>query len=209
MITWKDLGPDKPIISSRAVGWTLRALVKVYQVTGDERLLDKAAGIVDAVKTYRGQDPSPLTGITYHYMARNIYGGDKHNMTLDFELPWHLAVGMYGLAIYARETADPTIPPIIDEMAHYIVNYCIREGVVVDALACDNHDDYNPKVKNDGVNTWLPSALAIAWRVHPDPAYYTWAKTIIDQNDHDFLDAENFYHWYHEIGELIDEQEAP
>lgn len=204
MNTWKDLASNKPILNARSEGWTLRALMKVYAVTGDVRYLHKAEDIVLQIKIYRGQASSPTNGIVYHYLARNKYGGDKHGMTEEFEQPWQVAVGIYGLALYGRDSGDASVDPIISELSSYLIDYCMFNDVFVDALACDNHIDLNPKSKNDGVNTWIASALAIAYRSNPNPVFYQKAKLILDQNTSAFLDADNFYHWYHDVGTLVD-----
>ena len=182
MLTWHGLAPDAPIISARGVGWPLRALMKIYAVTGDQRILGKATDVVDNIEQSYGQTASPVTGITYHYVARNIYAHDKHAMTEDFELPWQVATTLYGLMLYARDTGDDTLTPMVDDIADYLVTYCIQDGVFVDALACDNHLDFNPKDDNTGVNLWLSSALAIVYRSTGDPSHYQWSKALFDQN---------------------------
>ena len=205
MLTWKNYSPSDPILSARAAGWTLRALMKVHAVTGDPAVLAKAQGLVTQIKLHYGQDPSPVTGKEYHYVARNIYSLDQHNMTADFDMPWQIAVTMHGLALYLRDTGDASVEPIIIDLADYLVDYCIQGGIFVDALACDDHLDFNPKDKNDGVNTWIPSALAIAYRLSGKQKHLDKAKMVYDQNDHDFLNAVNFYHWYHPIGEVLEQ----
>lgn len=203
MLTWKLLTATQDLHSSRYIGWTLRALMKIRSCTGDSRLLDRAQKIVSNVKTYYGNKKSPVTGITYHYLARQIYGGGSHNMTKDYDLPWQIAVGIYGLGLYYRETGDQTVVKVIGDVAGYIADYCVQNGVVVDALACDNHLDFNAKPSNNGVNTWIPSALAIAYRLTGNQKLWNLCKLIYEQNDTGFASADEYYHWYHSAAELL------
>jgi len=154
------------------------------------------------VHKFRGQGSPGENGNVYHYLARNIYGGGTHGMTEDYDLPWQIAAGMYGIALYYRETKDPTVPPVLDELARYIAEYGVVDGVVVDALACDNHEDYNPKNKNDGVNAWIPSALSVAYRLTGDPDVLALAEALFEENDHDFLKSPS-YSWFHTVGEVL------
>lgn len=209
MKTWKIIDPSKPLGSSRAIGWSLRALTKIHQVTGDPALLDKARDLVAIVHEFRGQDPSPKTGIPYHYLARTIYGGGSHGMTEDYDLPWQIAVGIYGLSLYHRETQDESVPPVIAELSRYILDYCVVDGVIVEALACDDHTDFNAKSQNDGVNTWIPSALAIAWRATGDDELLDLASDIFYFNDGGFLDDNPTYPWLHTIAEVLEGGEQP
>lgn len=203
MKTWHIINPNQPIVSSRAIGWSLRTLMKLYQVTGDPVLLQKARDLVQIVHTFRGQTPSPKTGIVYHYVARQIYGGGTHGMTEDYDLPWQMAVALYGLGLYYHETKDPTVPEVIHDVARYITDYCVDQNIVVDALACDDHTDFNPKWSNDGVNAWIPSALGMAYRMVPDVVILDLGKHLFEWNKSTFLNS-GYYSWLHTIGEVVE-----
>lgn len=202
MKTWHIINPNKAIVSSRAIGWSLRALMKIYQVTGDPVLLGKAKDIMQIVHTFRGHGSIAENGNAYFYLARNIYGGGTHGMTEDYDLPWQIAAGMYGIALYYRETLDPSVPPVLDDLARYITEFGVSNGVVVDALACDDHEDYNPKTKNDGVNAWIPSALAITYRLTGNPDALALAKVVFDENDDGFLKSPS-YSWFHTVADVL------
>ncbi|MBI4881252.1 MAG: hypothetical protein HY812_16575 [Planctomycetes bacterium] len=201
--TWDSPSPWKAAHSSRSTGWTLRALMKAYAATGDARFLARAQGVVQSVQNFRGQSPSPLTGLLYHYLTRQVYGAAGHNMTLEYDLPWQIAVGMYGLALYGRETGDPAVDPILADLSNYIIDYAVAGGVVLEALACDDHLDVNPKESNSGVNSWISSALAIAWRVTKRAETLALAQKIFAENKTGFGDADDSYHWFHSVGAVL------
>ncbi len=198
MLTWTNtIDSNKPIPSSRFIGWVLRAQVKIWQATGDSRMLDLANKIVKIADKFRGKDPSTVTGLVYRWLVREIYGGGSHNMEGDYECPWQLGVGIYGLGLYYRETLDPTVIPIVKDISTYVVDYCVLNGVVVEAIDCDDHTIVNPKPKNDGVNMWLTSALAMGYFVTGSPAMRDLAEKIFDENATSFMTAGDNYHWYH------------
>jgi len=203
MKTWTSPTAGQASSSSRIIGWPLRALMKAYAITGDPGTRTRADDLVQSVRNFRGQLPSPETGLVYHYLSRQTYGAGHHNMTDDYDLPWQIAVGIYGLALYARDTGDTSVHTIIGESSDYIVDYATIGGVVVEALACDNHLDNNPKDSNSGVNSWIASALALAYRITGRDETVEIARDIFEQNPHDFLDAGASYHWYHTIGAEI------
>lgn len=204
--TWKMIHPSKPIPSSRAIGWTLRALIKIYQVTGDMALLQKAKDVMEVVHKFRGQDPGDQDGPGYHYLARSIYGKGQHGMTTEYDLPWQIAVGMYGIALYYRETSDPSVPGVLGDLSEYLVDYCVVDDVVVDALSCDDHLDFNPNQKNNGVNAWIPSALAIAYRLTGDKDAVALAAKIYEENASSYEDSPK-YSWFHTVGEVLENGE--
>jgi hypothetical protein len=202
--TWKLLQPDKQIHSSRVIGWTLRVLMKIHAVTGDGALLLRARNVARSVDKYRGKTPSAKTGITYHWLARSIYGGHTHNMSEDYDLPWQMAVGLYGVALYVHDANDHSVLPVLADVSNYMVDWCVdANGVVVDALAVADHLDFNPKALNDGVNTWIPSALAVAYRATLRPETLELARRLFDANKTAFGNAGEYYHWYHTVGEVL------
>lgn len=207
ILSWKHIiDLNKPIASSRFIGWVLRALLKIYAVTGDARMKGAADKIVLIADKFRGKTPSPLTGKVYNYLARAIYGGGSHNMDEDYDCPWQIGVGMYGLAYYYVETGDPLALKMIQDLNKFIVYFCVKNNVVVEAIACDNHYDINPKNKNDGVNIWLTSALAIGFRYSGNTKSWQVGNLIFDQNQNSFMTAGDNYHWHHVAGIVFGKQ---
>lgn len=202
ILTWPSMSPTKAIISSRIAGWTLRALVKIWLVTGDQRMIGKAADLVTSLDTFRGQTPSNVTGLTYHWLAANKYGGSAHNMDSEYDLPWQIAVGVYGLALYARETGSVKALGIIADVSNYILDFGLQDnGVFKEAIAIEDHQDFNPKPKNDGVNAWISSALALAYQVTGKPAALAYANKVFDENNTTF--AQDAWHWWHVTGATL------
>ncbi len=205
ILTWKkSIDVNKPIPSTRFIGWVLRALVKIYQVTGDDRMLEQAHDVCIIADKFRGLTPSPVTGLVYNYFSREIYGGASHNMPGDYDCPWQMAVGIYGLGLYYRETSDPLALPIVHDVAQYIIDHCVQPGdVVVEAILCDDHKVINPKPKNDGVNMWITSALAYAYLVTGSEPMRALSEKIFDDNSTDFMKSGDNYHWFHIAGEIL------
>lgn len=201
MLSWKHtIDPDKPIPSSRFIGWVLRAMMKIWQVTGDQRILDQAKKMVTIADKYRGKAPSDETGIVYHYLARSIYSLGSHNMVEDYDCPWQIGVGIYGFASYYHETLDPIAIPIVQQIARYVTDYATIGLVPVEAIECDDHAVINPKPSNDGVNQWLSSSLAISFLAGAGAQPGVIAEQIFDDNKTGFLNAGDNYHWFHVSG---------
>jgi YetA-like protein len=201
MLTWKhSIDLYKPIPSSRFIGWVLRASIKIYQATGDSRQLALVQKIVTIADKFRGKSPSPDTGLVYHYLARSIYGMGSHNMVDDYDCPWQIGVGLYGFALYYRETLDPLAVVIAQDLGKYILEYGSNGLFPVEAIECDDHNVVNPKPTNDGVNMWLSSALTISWLAGAGPGVGILAEKIFDDNATHFLNAGDNYHWFHTTG---------
>lgn len=205
MLSWKHIiDPNKPIPSSRFIGWVLRAIVKIWQVTGDPRHLELAAKLVFVADKYRGKTPSVETGIVYRYLARSIYSLGSHNMVEDYDCPWQIGVGIYGFASYYRETLDPVALQIMAELGNYVADYATIGLVPVEAIECDDHAVINPKPSNDGVNMWLASSLAVSWSAGGNAKVGSIAERIFDDNKTGFLNAGDNYHWFHTVAIVFD-----
>lgn len=205
MLSWKHtIDSNKPIPSSRFIGWVLRAQIKIWQATGDERLLAQAAKLVAIAEKYRGKTPSDETGIVYHYLARSIYSLGSHNMVEDYDCPWQIGVGLYGFALYYNETHDPLALSISKQIGEYVAQYGTNGLVPVEAIECDDHNVVNPKPTNDGVNQWLSSSLAMSYAAGADPSLAVIAEKIFDDNKTGFLNAGDNYHWFHTSGIMFD-----
>lgn len=206
--TWPFISPTKEFQSSRTIGWTLRGIMKMYAVTGDSRLLDRAKTIVQSVDNFRGKGPSPKTGKTYHWLARQIYGGGSHNMSDDYDVVWQMAVGLYGLALYWRDTGDPQAKYVLSDVSNFMLDYCVQpSGIFKESIDVEDPGIYNPKPTNNGVNTWIASAMAIVYRITGRPEARQRAKDIFDSNPNGYLtgyvSGSDYYHWYHSIGEVV------
>src|SRR5690606_32789365 len=71
--TWPVYSTTKQPGSTRGVGWGLRAIVKIWQVTGDPRFLQASNDLVESVwSTYGMRHTSPITGMKYAYVTRYL-----------------------------------------------------------------------------------------------------------------------------------------
>jgi hypothetical protein len=204
ILSWKVIAQDKSISSSRFKGWVMRSLLQIHGVVGDPRLMDRARDLLISSDNFRGKSPSPETGKTYRYLTRHVYGGGTHGMDEEYDMPWQIAVAVYGFAGYYRETGDMMARDMLIDIAAYVTQYCVVAGIVVDALECDNHNVINPKVKNDGVNAWITSAMAVAYRYSGYQPLHVLGKKIYDDNETHFLTTGDNYHWYHTAAKYFD-----
>ncbi len=177
--TWPIYNPAKAPGSTRGVGWTMRALVKIYQATGDPRFLATADTLVNTVAATMGKDPSPVTGLVYHYVTRYI-PHNNHIKDDEYDLPWQLATVIHGMLLHYRETGNATSRQIALDVADYLVDYAWNGIAMNEALACDDHTYANVKYENTGVNLWIPSALILAYRENPRPVFPVIAQTMYD-----------------------------
>ena len=194
----KKKGPT----STRGIGWALRALVKAYQLTGDKRFLDSGGDLVLATyKTYNRKIASPITGKIYHWVTRYPPVA-KHIPDAEFEMPWQMGPMIHGLFLYYRETGDKKARKIALDAADWLVDYAWKKPVMPDAVANDDHKHINPLSDNNGVNTWLPSALALAYREGKRPEYLAIATLIYNSVPSSLKDWNSWigwsnYHWWH------------
>jgi hypothetical protein len=206
MRTWPIYVLDDPVGSTRGIGWALRALIKCWQVTGDERVLDCANVLVDVVRTTYNQSPSPITGEVYHWLTRQPASG-SHVKTTSWDAPWQLAVAIHGLLLHHRETGDAQSRKIALDVADYLVDHCWNGVTMHESVANDDPSIVNPKSDNTGINTWIPSALALCYREDPRVAYLGVAQSMY--NSVPILQAWNtyygwgVYHWWHNYRSLI------
>lgn len=204
--TWLIYSTEKAPGSSRGVGWTLRALVKIYQATGDPRFLESADDLVAAVDATYGRDPSPVTGLVYHYVTR-FPPNANHIPDDEYDLPWQLGVVIHGMMLHHRETGSKTSRRIALDVADYIVDYAWNGVAMNESLAVDDHTYFNYKGDNTGVNTWIPSALAIAYREDPRPEYLFIADfmyhSIPGLTDPTSYIGYGLHHWWHGFRSLV------
>lgn len=209
MRTWPFYIPNDPVGSSRGVGWSLRAMIRIWRVTGDENILQLADMFVSITdQTYNKSTPSPLTGEVYHWVTRYLPSA-HHIEEAEFDIPWQLATVIHGMLLHHRETGDDTGKNVALDVADYLVEDCWNTTTLSmhEAVACDDEAIINPKLDNTGVNTWIPSALAIAYRYEPRVEYLGYAQTMY--NSVPTLQAWNsyygfgMYHWWHDYRSLL------
>lgn len=70
-----------------------------------------------------------------------------------------------------------------------------------EAIAVDDHTDFNPKPKNDGVNAWISSALALSYQVTGRPEALLYANKVFIENNTTF--AQDSWHWWHVTGATL------
>lgn len=209
MRTWPFYIPNDPVGSSRGVGWSLRAMIRIWRVTGDENILQLADLFVSITdQTYNKSTPSPVTGEVYHWVTRYLPSA-HHIEEAEFDIPWQLATVIHGMLLHHRETGDETGKLVALDVADYLVEDCWSTSTLSmhEAVACDDESIINPKPDNSGVNTWIPSALAIAYRHEPRVEYLGMAQTMY--NSVPSLQAWNsyygfgMYHWWHDYRSLL------
>ncbi len=206
MRTWLIYNPAKAPGSTRGVGWAMRSLLKIYQVTGDERYLGSANDLLTSVANTYGQAASPLTGLVYHYVT--AYPPHPNHIPDDeFDMPWQLAVAIYGLLLHHRETGSAVSREIALDVADYIVDYAWNGVAMNEALAVEDHNHINYKGDNTGINTWVPSALALAYREYARADYLYIAQYMFNSipglTDPVTYNGYLTYHWWHSYRALI------
>ena len=184
----------------------MRGLIKIYQVTGNQKFLDAADDLLASVYATYGQDPSPTTGIVYHYITE-YPPHNNHIPDDEYDLPWQLAVTIHGMMLHHRETGDPLSRQIALDVSDYIVDYGWNGIAMNEALACEDHNNINYKGDNTGINTWIPSALALAYRKNPRPEYLSYAQIMYDSipfiTDPLSYNGYGSHHWWHSYRALI------
>ncbi|MBI4878845.1 MAG: hypothetical protein HY812_04175 [Planctomycetes bacterium] len=206
MRTWLIYDPAKAPGSTRGVGWGMRSLIKIYQVTGDERYMGSADLLLTSVANTYGQDASPVTGLVYHYVT--AYPPHANHIPDDeYDLPWQLAVAVYGMFLHHRETGSALSREVALDVADYIVDYAWNGVAMNEALAVDDHNYVNYKGDNTGVNIWIPSALALAYRQHAR-AEFLWTAQYMFNSIPGLTDPVTYngystYHWWHSYRALI------
>lgn len=209
MRTWPFYIMNDPVGSSRGVGWSLRAMIRIWRVTGDENILQLADMFVAVTdSTYNKATPSPITGEVYHWVTRYLPSA-HHIEEAEFDIPWQLATVIHGMLLHHRETGEEMSKLVALDVADYLVEDCWDPSISTmhEALACDDDSIINPKPDNTGVNTWIPSALAIAYRFEPRVEYLGYAQSMY--NSVPSLQSWNsyygfgMYHWWHDYRALI------
>jgi len=202
MRAWPVYSLTKAPGSTRGVGWGLRALVKVWQATGDERFRKSADDLVRSVyETYGKRSESPITGIRYAYVTRYPPHAN-HIADEDYELPWQLAVAVHGMLLHHAETGSKQSAKIARDISNYMVKYCWNGVAMDEALFVDDHSYVNHKGDNTGVNTWIPSALALAWRdSKKDKKFLNIAKKMVESIPQNWLNPNDYLgyglqHWW-------------
>ncbi len=209
MRTWPVYTIGHPVGSSRGIGWFLRAVLRIYRVTGDPRILDIANQLVAVVdSTYNKSTPSPVTGDVYHWVTR-FPPNASHIADAEYDVPWQLAIVIHGMLMHHRDTGSTVSRQIALDVADYLVDFCWDpvKGTIHESLAVDDPSDHLPKPDNTGVNTWIPSAFAVAYRQYPRVEYLGYAQ--IMYNSIPNLQSWNtyygwgLYHWWHDYRALI------
>ncbi len=206
MRTWPIYDPAKAAGSTRGVGWSLRALMKILAVTGDPRYRTAVDALVTSIDNTRGKSPSPVNGLTYHWITR-FPPDDRHVADADFDLPWQLAVVIHGMLMHSRETGSAVSRQVAIDIADYIVDYSWNGASTCESLACDDHTNFHPHDANDGVNIWVPGALAAVYRVAPRPEYLIVASTMVNSvgnlTQWNNSNGWTVYFWWHSYKALI------
>lgn len=199
---------DKAPGSTRGIGWTLRTLIKIWQVTGDEKILATAEKLVTSLEnSYNADAASPVNGLVYHWVTRYPPNG-SHVDDAEYDCPWQIAVTVYGLLLYHRETGDGRAVKIAEDLCDYIVDYGWNGVAVNDSMAVDDHTNHKYVGSNTGVNTWIPSALALMYAKEPRPEYLSYATLMYDSLSPSFKDETHYlgtglFHWWHSYRVLI------
>ncbi|MFH0945239.1 MAG: hypothetical protein V2A76_08585 [Planctomycetota bacterium] len=206
MRTWPVYSQVSQPGTTRGIGWGMRGLLKIYQVTGNPELLETANDLLASVYATYGQAPSPSTGIVYHYITK--YPPHANHIADDeYDLPWQLAVVIHGMMLHHRETGNPLSRQLALDVADYLVDYGWNGLAMNEALANDDHNNFNYKGDNTGINTWIPSALALAYRQNPRPEYLAYAQIMYDSipfiTDPLTYNGYGIHHWWHSYRALI------
>lgn len=206
--TFPTYKPDKAPGSTRGIGWTLRALLKIYQVTGDNQILDTADRLVTSLEnSYNKNSISPINGIKYHWVTRYPPNG-SHVADADYDCPWQIAVTIHGLLMFHRETGQGRAVKIAEDLADYIVDYGWNGVAMNDSMAVDDHTNNKYFSNNTGVNTWIPSALALVYAKKARPEYLAYATLMYDSLSSSFKDETHYlgsglFMWWHNYRVLI------
>lgn len=164
MLTWQELVPGGWIHSARTFGWTLRALVQVHRATGEERYLDAARRYVARADEERGHGD-------VKYLRR--MKPDPRHMDEFHDTPFMVAVALHGLAAYWHETEDPRVPPMCADLTDFLMSGYRGRGFL-DDLPTDRAPDPGGSVRELGVSSWIPGAIAAA-------AFVTGDHTPVDR----------------------------
>jgi len=192
--------PNKAPGSSRGIGWTLRALIKIYQVTGDVRFKNSADELVVSAFNNYGKTPSPVTGLTYHYLTRYPPNG-SHISNAYYDCPWQMCVAIHGLLLHHRETGSAMSRQIALDVADYITNYAWNGVAMNEALNVYDHNHVNSNYSNTGTNTWVPSALALVYRHTGNANQINMAQAMYNSipgmTPWNTSNGWGIYHWWH------------
>lgn len=206
MRTWKIYDPAKAPGTSRGTGWALRALMKIWLCTGDEQVLASADALVTSVHNTYNRAPSPVDGNVYHWVTRYPPNA-SHIATEEHDIPWQLAVVIHGMLLHHRETGSQQSLDIALDVSDYLVDWCWNGLTMEEAVACDDHTIVNHKPDNTGVNTWIPSALCLAWRYDPRVEYLGVATTMYNSVPNlvgwNSYYGWGLYHWWHDYRALL------
>jgi hypothetical protein len=166
MLTWRWVMLF--LHTARSTGWTLRALVQCYRVTGDERYLLACRRMVDLAEEDRGKGE-------VKYFHRNR-ADKRHIANAESDSPWMVAVAMYGLAAYWSETGDERVPPMLEDLTAFVLaGFRGGSGFVAD-IPVDGPLDYGVARQAAGTSQWVPGAIATAAFVtgNHDPVDRVW-----------------------------------
>ncbi len=191
MLTWRWVMPFGFLHTGRTTGWTLRALVHCYRVTGDERYIDAAAQMVRRADEERGKGE-------IKYFHRNK-PDNRHIADDESEAPWMVAVAMYGLCSYWSETADPLVPPMLADLTEFILSAYRGVGFIAAMPLSDpafDGETWQPL----GTNQWIPGALATAATVIDDHAavdrVYPYYKQMLEHSSKPIRFGSDSWHWW-------------
>jgi len=159
MLTWHAVRPGRPLWSSRATGWTLRALVQVHRATGEARFVEAARRIVDKIERERGRGD-----VTYLHRHPP---DPRHVEDAEWDAPWMVAIAVHGLVAYHAETGDERVPAILSDLVAFIMSGWTGQGFL-ESIAVDDASPSGVDPQPAGTSQWIPGALAAAATVTGD-----------------------------------------
>jgi hypothetical protein len=155
--------------------------------------------VLAVFNTY-GQQPSPVTGIVYHYLTRYPPNAN-HIADAEYDCPWQVCVAIHGLLLHHRETGSAQSIQVALDATQYLVDYAWNGVAMNEALDVDDHTHANWNLQNSGTNTWVPSALALASRYGAGSQPLAIATAMYDSipslTPWNISNGWGIYHWWH------------
>src|SRR5690606_3071495 len=137
----------------------------------------------------------------YAYVTRYLPHAN-HIKDAEYDLPWQLAVALHGLLLHHAETGSKESKRLCTDIADYLLERCWTGTTMHEAIAVDDHMYVNKKADNTGINTWIPSALALTYReAKKQKDYLNVAQTMFESVPSGFYDPNHYLgyglqHWW-------------
>ncbi len=190
MLTWRWV--KDYLHSSRAFGWTLRALVQVHRATGDPRYIEAARKMVTMAEAERGKGE-------VKYLRKSNKKDKRHIEDQESESPWMVAVAMHGLCAYYDVTGDERVPPMLADLTAFCLSGLRDNGFVADIPIggpATGGEVHHPT----GTSQWVPGAIGAAAFVTGDhapvDAVYPYYRFLTENSSEPTRFGADSWHWW-------------